>query len=187
MDPPPQPPGLKGGGATSSDAGATSSAPSQQTRSKTQLTSISNVNNAAEGRQHLKKASIIPPGAEVSAKSLVTSLLTIAETKGVASATKSTVRSVAFILEELVMEKEKSLLTEEMKVQLEKEHDKLSIIMKSAIEEVKTTIENNITETCKLMDEAVARNAQNVQPTIPSYRDALALNISTDKVSATDP
>jgi hypothetical protein len=107
MDLPPQPPGSKGGGATSSDAGATSSQQNRETRSKYQLanpTSKDTVNNAMEGRQHLNKISMTPVGAEISAKSLVTTLLFIAEAKGVTGPTRSAVQSVAFILEELVKE-----------------------------------------------------------------------------------
>src|SRR5262245_13454012 len=126
MDPPSQPPGTKGGSATSSDAGATSSTSLQQTRetrSKTQPANPLNsskeaVNNATEGRQHLAKISMTPHGTEISAKSLVTSLLFIADVKGVAQTTRNAIRSVAFVLEEVVAEKERNLLIEEMKRQM---------------------------------------------------------------------
>src|SRR5262245_11126056 len=120
MDPPSQPTGSKGGNATSSDDGASSTQQSRETRSKAPLVNPTKpeVNNATEGRQHLTKVAMAPTGSDFTATSLVTTLLHIADVKGVTHATRLAIRSVAFVLEEVITETERNLLTEEMKGQI---------------------------------------------------------------------
>jgi hypothetical protein len=191
MDRSQQPSGSKGGSATSPDDSATSSQQTRETRSKSQLSNPSSnskeINTAAEGKEHLTRIALTPPGVKFTTNILVTTLLFIAETKGVTHAAKSAIRSVALILEESDTETKEDLLTEEIKRQMGKEHDKLSSVVTSAMEEIKSTIANSITETRKIMDESVTKHAQNVQSAIPSYRDALVQNNDANKASATDP
>jgi len=109
---------------------------------------------------------------EPTANCLVTALFYASELPGTPLQTKNAIRSVAFVLQDLEIE----ATSEKVERQLEMQHDKLSNTVKSAMEEVKTSLESNVADMRKLIDEATVKSAQSAQPTAPTYRDVLAQN-----------
>jgi hypothetical protein len=194
MDRSQQSTGVKGKTATSPNVSNTSPQQAIATRSKAQIpnnptsSTENEINNANEGRDYLEKFQLTPPiGTEPKANSLATALFYASEIKGTTRQVKNAIRSVAFILQELAIEAEAKVFTETLEKQIEREHDKLSIAVKSAIDEVKSTLETNIVETRKLMDEAIAKSTRSAPSATPSYRDALTQNSGTNKAPIADP
>jgi hypothetical protein len=143
------------------------------------------IRSAEAGRSYLDKHHLLVPsedGEELSLISLATTLPFSAEIKGTPLPARNAIRSVAFLMLEMDLNKKVEDIVKEVSLKLDREHDKLSSALNALTNEVKekildatTSAQESVNEAAKKLtnDSETATKSLPLQAPSFSYRDAV--------------